>query len=382
MECIEYLNGCTNGRYSSAAQWDGLLKQAKEAFSYGLSHEFVICGNSEIGRQAQQIIENNYGVKVVLADGDQIEDEIAKNQARTFILASRKFASVYSAMLDENTIRLNYNHLWMLDRRFERNGIPFQNSCYIQERLYDTVLHADTFLEMMDALEDQLSKELLARILLYRVTLNERYSIGVKSKWMPYFDEELLSLSEDTVFVDAGGFNGDTLRDFLKITGQKFEHYYFFEPVPALLDAARKDVNDKRIDFLAYGLWDKDEMVSFGETAGNDMAGHIVEEKNGIQIQAVSLDHYLDGKRVSFIKMDIEGAETAALYGAKQTIKKYHPVLAVSAYHKADDLIRIYEFCKFIGGYHFYLRTTEENLDYDFIFYAFGDKDKVKRDEK
>ena len=39
--------------------------------------------------------------------------------------------------------------------------------------------------------------------------------------------------------------------------------------------------------------------------------------------------------------MDIEGAESAALEGAIETIKKFRPVLAIAIYHSMEDFINI-----------------------------------------
>jgi hypothetical protein len=39
-----------------------------------------------------------------------------------------------------------------------------------------------------------------------------------------------------------------------------------------------------------------------------------------------------------FIKIDVEGAESEALAGAALMIRDRHPVLAVSVYHRPDDL--------------------------------------------
>ena len=42
--------------------------------------------------------------------------------------------------------------------------------------------------------------------------------------------------------------------------------------------------------------------------------------------------------RVDYIKLDIEGAELDMLQGAAKTIARWKPKMAVSAYHKLEDL--------------------------------------------
>jgi FkbM family methyltransferase len=58
---------------------------------------------------------------------------------------------------------------------------------------------------------------------------------------------------------------------------------------------------------------------------------------------STSLDDYASSKlsRVDFIKMDIEGAEMDAIDGAGKIIREFKPRLAISAYHKAEDLYEI-----------------------------------------
>ena len=59
------------------------------------------------------------------------------------------------------------------------------------------------------------------------------------------------------------------------------------------------------------------------------------------EIDVVSLDDYLRDKRVTFIKMDIEGSEMRALNGMQATVKGRHPKLYICAYHRNEDLFAL-----------------------------------------
>ena len=64
---------------------------------------------------------------------------------------------------------------------------------------------------------------------------------------------------------------------------------------------------------------------------------------------------------VDFIKLDVEGAELEILKGAKTSIARYKPILAISAYHKLDDFWVLMNFIKSIRpDYEFALRQGAE----------------------
>lgn len=65
------------------------------------------------------------------------------------------------------------------------------------------------------------------------------------------------------------------------------------------------------------------------------LPGHAIVES----ISTVRLDDILEGHRVDFIKMDIEGAEGLALKGAENIIKKQRPVMMVE--FNRDQLARV-----------------------------------------
>jgi len=85
--------------------------------------------------------------------------------------------------------------------------------------------------------------------------------------------------------------------------------------------------------------------------------------KGDTYIDTVSIDERFISEKVSFIKMDIEGAETEAIRGAMNIIKRDKPKLAISIYHKKEDIyeipLLINEICP---EYKFYLRHFSSHL--------------------
>jgi hypothetical protein len=63
-----------------------------------------------------------------------------------------------------------------------------------------------------------------------------------------------------------------------------------------------------------------------------------------VRVETITLDDFVKRNglpKVDFLKMDIEGAEFAALNGAANTIRLHRPKLAISLYHSLEDFIRI-----------------------------------------
>ena len=89
------------------------------------------------------------------------------------------------------------------------------------------------------------------------------------------------------------------------------------------------------------GVGDKNERITYftgsGEnepTSGISVMKHDGEKRSA---KIVRLDDALKGEQVTFIKMDIEGSEVAALRGAEEILRVQKPQLAVCVYHKTSD---------------------------------------------
>jgi FkbM family methyltransferase len=184
-----------------------------------------------------------------------------------------------------------------------------------------------------------------------------------------YFPPGVMELSPDERFVDVGAFDGDTIRDFVARSGGRFEKIFAFELDSANFERLQANVaktpGRERIELFNFGAWDEERDMNYSvglsqSTLGSGQAlGHLV-----------TLDKALAGQRVSFVKMDIEGAEPNALRGAAGIIRAQRPKLAICVYHDFRHLWEIPLYVKSLNpGYKLYLRHHTP-LEYETVCYA------------
>lgn len=190
-----------------------------------------------------------------------------------------------------------------------------------------------------------------------------------------YFDGDILPFKQNEVFVDGGCFNFWTSRLFLKKMeelGVCCKKIYAFEPDSKNIKKCKEhmeslDINN--VELIEAGLWSHNSFLQFsGEGKGSS---HIVlqEERKTKKIKVVALDSYVK-EPVTFIKLDIEGAELEALRGAEDIIKRYRPKLAICIYHKPEDIWEIPYYIKMlVPEYKLYIRHYS-NSEKETVLYA------------
>ena len=120
------------------------------------------------------------------------------------------------------------------------------------------------------------------------------------------------------------------------------------EPGPENVEALRRNFSGEiasgRVIIVPKGVWDKEDFLTLQVDSANTAADTFVmalkEGSKGVRVPLTTIDRLVADlrlARVDYIKMDIEGAEQRALAGASQTLRRFHPRLALSAYHKPDD---------------------------------------------
>jgi FkbM family methyltransferase len=177
-----------------------------------------------------------------------------------------------------------------------------------------------------------------------------------------YFESGLIIPGEDEVFIDAGSFNFNTSFQFIKWCNNSYKKIIAFEPHPEQYQKCiETSMNIKNIEIFPHGLWNESGEVSFDTNPALGTQGSRIacdkKEQHIIKIKTVSLDDVLKDEKATFIKMDIEGAELNALKGAKNTIIKYRPKLAICLYHKLEDIWEIPTYImQLCDDYKFYIR--------------------------
>ncbi len=211
---------------------------------------------------------------------------------------------------------------------------------------------------------------------------NEEFVNVWNKQYFEYFD----LFERGTAFVDGGCYDcADCLR-FAKQCDNQYSKIFAFEPDVKNYEvckhvSAEKGISD--LELIRAGLGKENTTVLFAAAGGTeshtidksavdnrnfdyvDLASVPMEE---ISIQA--LDNVVGETKVGFIKLDIEGEEYNALVGAKETLLRDKPFLAICLYHKQGDMLAVMDYLhQLVPEYHFCLRHYS-TLSYDTILYA------------
>jgi FkbM family methyltransferase len=227
--------------------------------------------------------------------------------------------------------------------------------------------HEDKYQWLFERFEDDESKHIYAKIINFRLSGDLAYMSGFTDRQAEQYFEDFLGLKEkNEVFVDVGGFDGFTSLEFIKRCPE-YRGIYFFEPELKNMDIAKSRLSRyENINFLQQGLSNKKDTVRFS-IGGSSSA---ISSDGEIEIKVDALDNMLDDT-VTFIKMDIEGAEGMAIEGARQAIATSRPRLAICVYHKADDMWKIAEQVLSIrDDYKIYLRHYTEGVTETVMFFV------------
>ena len=186
-----------------------------------------------------------------------------------------------------------------------------------------------------------------------------------------YFDLPELPHADHETFVDVGCSDGESSQEFVNWAGA-YRYIYAFEAAPACQAECRRvlsAISPEKTMLLPYGAWSERTELCF---TNDGLSGDHVSKDGEVRIPTVAMDEVLADKQITYIKMDIEGAEEEALRGAEHIIREHHPKLAICVYHRPEDIVNLpIQILSYASDYRFYLRHYSFLGDGETVLYAF-----------
>lgn len=150
--------------------------------------------------------------------------------------------------------------------------------------------------------------------------------------------KNILKLGNNESYLDLGAYRGDTVEEFLHYCGGKYSDITALEP-----DRRTFKKLEAYLENVPYStayqkaVYSENKALIFSSKAGRQST---ISEK-GEEIESVCVDSLYSDKKVTYIKMDVEGAEKEAIQGAKITLKNQKPKLNIALYHRSADIFSI-----------------------------------------
>jgi FkbM family methyltransferase len=271
-------------------------------------------------------------------------------------LKSYQFSNIFSfteSLLNIDTILpylMKTNILWMRENN-------------------SSLFHHDMIDDTRKLLTDQESKEIFNNILNFRQTLDMKY-YEFPSSQIQYFpdDIKLFSNISSIKLIDCGAYIGDTVESMMEYSQKnniKVDSIVSFEADAQNIEKLNLEVAKQKnmfqdTDFFVYpaGIWSENTILNFANNGNSASCICDTNNDNSTSIPVFNLDSTVKNINSNYIKMDIEGAEQEAIKGAKKIIKNNNPILAISLYHKPEDLWEIPLLINSINSnYNMYLRV-------------------------
>ncbi len=229
-------------------------------------------------------------------------------------------------------------------------------------------------------LADEESRRIYENVVRFKLTGRIEYLFSAESEPSAIM-QALICPARLSSVADLGAYNGDTVRELLA-NANSIERIFAMEPDRRnfkKLEAYAAE--ETRAQVLPYRLaaWNLRETLTFDASGnrnasfGSNRSATLGERPmKRVEVEADTLDHVLGGASVDYIKYDVEGSERQALEGSHETIRRCRPTLAVSLYHRNEDLfaLPLYIHRMFPQYQDFYMRRLSGIPAWDLTLYC------------
>ena len=211
----------------------------------------------------------------------------------------------------------------------------------------------ENFHKAYELLADNQSKKVYENIIKFQYTGNIEYLADCETAKDEVFNN-ILKPGNSESYLDLGAYRGDTIEEFLRYTNNEYKDITAFEPNPKNFKKLQEYCkNLDKVSLWQIGSYSKNTVINFNNKAGRNSA----ISGQGTPTQVATVDSVLCGKKITYAKLDVEGAEKDTFVGMEKTLKLFKPKLNVAAYHRSEDIFSLVLQIKEINpNYKFYLR--------------------------
>lgn len=214
--------------------------------------------------------------------------------------------------------------------------------------------YAGRLQNVYNKLADEQSRKVFANVLNYKLGGRPEYL------WQCETDRtedlmQLFTFGKEESYLDLGAYDGDTVREFLQLTGGSYKKI-------TAVEADRRNYRKlcakteglKNVQLVEAAVWNEDTELDFSDSGGRQSTLINAHKR---KVRALKMDNLLQNEAVTYIKMDVEGAEKQALSGLKQHIRSDRPKMFIAAYHYDNDFFELPELLwQLCSEYKIYLR--------------------------
>lgn len=311
--------------------WDSLKETELPIVIYGMGNgaDMIIERLESIGVKVADIFASDEFVRGHSFRGMKVlrYSEVVKKYNDFIIVMA--FA-VHDKMMLERVRELSKKHsLYFPDIPVVGGGFFSLNYVEAHEKEFDYAY---------SLLSDEKSRKSFIDILNFKVSGKTEYLFNCETEKEKIYSDYIPLKNNETI-MDLGAYDGDTIREFLSMTGGLYEKIYAVEAdaknYKKLVDKTSEIEN---IETLNLAVWNEKTTLHFEKKKGRNSK---LSSAGKFEINADSVDNILNGRRITLLKMDVEGSEAQALMGAEKTIKAYRPKLYVCAYHRNSDMFTL-----------------------------------------
>lgn len=315
--------------------WAHLSQTDKPIFLYGMGD-----GADKI---LQELTKRNIPVKGVFASDEFVRGHSFRGfPVRRYSDARAEFPDMIALLCFAIDYEPMFSRLYAMDGEVEfyAPDVPVVRT---DDRVFDLAFvkeHEAELHEVYAHLADEQSKQVFCDIVSYKLTGKIGFLKHCETEHKEAWD--LLNIPQNAAYLDLGAYNGDTAAEFIGHAGGEYARVIAVEP-----DAKNYEKCCRRAeeagwhDFEAHNCcaWHTTETLFF--KGGRRGRGAMLTKDGTKQVQADTVDRIVNGRKIDFIKFDVEGAESRAIRGAEETIRAQKPVMEIAAYHKNEDLFAI-----------------------------------------